>query len=209
MEEISDESRFEKLLELPYSEMASFVMSRMRNRTFPMLLFWFASILTLALSVAQFFSMLDRTATTAIFGHIFLGFVVFPILLIPVHETLHILPLLVAGAKNIRVGTDIKQFMFYVTAHKEVINRREFTLIALLPFIVITLALIALIIFLPGIWKFSISSLLFVHTTVCVGDFGLIDFYREQGNREIYTWDDVDQKIAYFIVDKYENDIIV
>jgi len=209
VEEISDESRFKTILELPYSEMASFVLSRMRNRTLPMLIFWASCVITLAVSVIFFFATLEETAIETIFGHIFLGFVVLPIALIPVHEALHIVPLLISGVRNIRAGADIRQFMFYVTAHKEVINRKDFTFTALLPFIVLTLALITLIFFLPGIWKFSISSLLFVHTTVCVGDFGLIDFYREQGCREIYTWDDVDQKIAYFLVDKYENDIIV
>ena len=204
MEEISDESRFEMILELPYSGMAQFIMSRMRNKSLPMLIFWSSCMITLAISVIFFFSTLNETATITIFTHILLGFVVLPIAIIPLHETLHIIPLLFAGMKNIRVGADIRQFMFYVTVHKEVINRKEFGLVALLPFIVLTLGLLALIFFLPGIWKFSMASLLFVHTTVCVGDFGLLDFYHEQGKREIYTWDDVDQKTAYFLVEKSE-----
>lgn len=206
VEEISDESGFEKLLELPYSEIASFVISRMRNKTLPMFIFWASCVVTLALSVVFLLTLPEGTAIVTILGHTLLGFVVLPLLLIPVHEILHIVPMLIVGAKNIRVGADIKQFMFYVAAHREVINKKEFISIALAPFIILTLALTTLILSLPGIWKFSMASLLFVHTTVCAGDFGLIDFYHEHGKREIYTWDDADKKVAYFIAVKPESD---
>ena len=201
IEEISDESRFEEILKLPYSSIASFVLSRMRNKSLPMLIFWVSCIITMSLSVIFFFTTLNETATI-ILWHILLGFVLLPIAIIPLHETLHIAPLLFAGMKNIRVGADISQFMFYVTTHKEVIARKQFCIVAMFPFITLTLGMVVLIFLLPGIWKFSMASLLFVHTTVCVGDFGLLDFYHEQGKREIYTWDDVDQKIAYFLVEK-------
>ena len=59
-----------------------------------------------------------------ILGHTLLGFVVLPLLLIPVHEILHIVPMLIVGAKNIRVGADIKQFMFYVTARRRSSTKR-------------------------------------------------------------------------------------
>ncbi len=202
MEEISDETRFEKIMELPYSDVAPFVISRIRKKGLPVLIFWASCIITMTLSVIFFFSSLKDTDSTTIFGHILLGFVVMPIAIIPLHEALHIIPLLFSGAKNIRVGADMRQFMFYVTVHKEVINRKTFCHVALFPFVVLTLGLVVLIFLLPGIWKFSLSALLFVHTTVCAGDFALLDFYHEQGKREIYTWDDVDKKTAYFLVNR-------
>jgi len=37
-----------------------------------------------------------------------------------------------------------------------------------------------------------------VHTTMCAGDFALLNFYHINRHRKIYSWDDADEKIAYF-----------
>jgi hypothetical protein len=88
--------------------------------------------------------------------------------------------------------------MFYVTAHRFVTGPRQFILVALTPFITVSIILILLILFLPGLWKWSLSVLLFVHATMCVGDFALMNFYYLNRNKKIFTWDDFDKKIAYF-----------
>jgi len=51
---------------------------------------------------------------------------------------------------------------------------------------------------LPGLWKWSLSIFLFVHATMCAGDFALLNFYFLNRRKKIYTWDDFDKKIAYF-----------
>jgi len=130
--------------------------------------------------------------------HSLLGFIIFPVLLIPVHEFLHVIPFWLTGAKRIRAGADLKQYIFYVTAHRHVITAGQFRFVALVPFLIITFSLIALIIFLPELWKWSLSILLFVHTTMCAGDFAMLNFYLINRHRKIYTWDDADEKMAYF-----------
>ena len=130
--------------------------------------------------------------------HSILGLVIFPILIIPLHEMLHIIPFFLAGARDIRVGMNLKQYIFYVTAHKHVATSGQFKVVALIPFILVTLVLLFLILFLPGLWKWSLSVLLFVHTTMCAGDFALLNFYWLNRRKKIYTWDDADEKMAYF-----------
>jgi hypothetical protein len=130
--------------------------------------------------------------------HSLLGFIFFPIVMIPIHEFMHVIPFWMTGARRIRAGADLKQYIFYVTAHRHVIKARQFRLVALVPFVVISLALLVLILYLPGLWKWSLSVLLFVHTTMCAGDFAMLNFYFINRHRKIYTWDDADEKMAYF-----------
>ena len=163
-----------------------------------MILFWsvcmiFAGIaLTVRINIAGYFPM------KTILSHSLMGFIVFPVLMIPVHEFMHVVPFFLTGAKRIRVGADLKQYIFYVTAHRHVISARQFRFVALIPFLVISAALIILILYLPGLWKWSLSVLLFVHATMCAGDFALLNFYYINRHRKIYTWDDADEKMAYF-----------
>jgi hypothetical protein len=124
--------------------------------------------------------------------------VVFPVLCIPVHEFLHIIPFLLSGAKRIRIGMDLKQYIFYVTAHKHVTSPEQFKFIALVPFVLISAVLLVLVLLLPGLWKWSLSVLLFVHATMCAGDFAMLNFFHINKHRRIYSCDDADRKESCF-----------
>jgi hypothetical protein len=88
--------------------------------------------------------------------------------------------------------------MFYVTAHRHVANPLQFRIVAVIPFIIISVALTLLIFILPWLWKWSLSLFMFVHTTMCAGDFALLNFYFLNRDKKIYSWDDADRKMAYF-----------
>jgi hypothetical protein len=130
--------------------------------------------------------------------HSTLGLIIFPVICIPLHEFLHIVPYWLSGARNIRVGMDLKQYLFYVTAHRNVATPRQFRIVALIPFLLISSGLIFLVFILPGLWKWSLSLFLFVHATMCAGDFALLNLYFLNRDKKIYTWDDADKKEAYF-----------
>jgi hypothetical protein len=114
------------------------------------------------------------------------------------HEGLHIVPYLLSGARRIRIGMDLRQYIFFVTAHRYVTTSLQFRIVAYTPFIVISLSLFAMIFLLPGLWKWSLSLFLFMHATMCAGDFALLNFYQVNKEKKIYTWDDADLKEAYF-----------
>jgi hypothetical protein len=143
-------------------------------------------------------SSLSRFLLISVFLYSLPGFVLLPVLSIPVHEALHVIPYYISGARNIRVGMDLKQYIFYVTAHRHVLSPAKFIIVALVPFLVISMLVIILIFSIPGLWKWSLSLFLFVHTTMCAGDFALLNFYFINRGKKIYTWDDADQKMAYF-----------
>jgi hypothetical protein len=74
----------------------------------------------------------------------------------------------------------------------------QFRLVAVTPYILISITALILVFTLPGSWKWSFSLFLFVHATMCAGDFALLNYYFINKHRKIYTWDDADLKEAYF-----------
>ena len=197
-EELDDTRRFRHLLTLHYSELAEFVLDYIRRKSTVTLVFWSVCLTELGLAIVLRINITHSFEYRRIFMHTVLGSVVFPVLIIPVHEMMHAVPFFLSGARRIRIGMDLKQFIFYVTAHRFVAGRTVSGIVAIVPFAVITLALVFLVIFLPGLWKWSLSLLLFVHTTMCAGDFAMLNYYFMNRQRKIFTWDDADRMEAYF-----------
>ena len=198
VEDLEDQSKYRELLKIPYDELIDFVLDYMRRKSEVMIFFWSACVIFLGIAITVRINIAGYFPLKSIMLHFFLGLIVFPVLMIPVHEILHIITYYLAGARRIRFGMDLKQYMFYVTAHRFVTGHRQFRLVALTPFITVSIILILLILFLPGLWKWSFAVLLFVHATMCVGDFALMNFYYLNRSKKIFTWDDFDKKIAYF-----------
>jgi len=194
-EDLDNNKEFTKIAEVPYSELVAFIFKYLKNVTFVTFSFWAFCVISLLLAIVIRINI--PSGLTAFF-HSLLGFILMPVLVIPLHELLHIIPYYLTGAGNIRTGMDMKQFFFYVTAHRYVAGPAQFILVALIPFLVISLTLIILIIGLSGAWKWSLSAFLFVHTTMCAGDVALMNFYFLNRKKKIYTWDDADEKVAYF-----------
>jgi len=198
VEDLEDQTKFRQIRAVPYNDLVNFVLDYLRQRSGVMVFFWSASIIFLGIAVTVRINIAGYYSFKNILFHSMSGLVVFPLLSVPVHEFLHVIPLFLAGARNIRTGMDLRQYIFYVTAHRHVTNARQFRIIALIPFITATIVLLFLIFYIPGLWKWSLSLFLFVHTTMCAGDFALLNFYWLNKEKKIYTWDDADEKMAYF-----------
>jgi len=198
VEDLEDQSKYRQILKIPYDELALFVLDHLRKKSGVMIFFWSFCIIILGIGFTVRINISVYFLHRNILFHSLLGLIVFPVLYIPFHEILHIIPYYLSGARNIRIGMDLKQYMFFVTAHRHVATPLQFRIVALVPFIVTGIAFLLLIFVLPGLWKWSLSLFLFVHTTMCAGDFALLNFYSLNRGKKIYTWDDVDEKIAYF-----------
>mgnify|MGYP000848180926 CR=1 FL=1 len=198
VEDLDDQSKYRELLKIPYDELIDFVLDYIRRKSEVMIFFWSFCIICVGIAITVRINIAGYFPLKNIILHSILGLLVFPLLLIPLHELIHIITYLIAGARRIRVGMDLKQYMFYVTAHRFVTGQKSFKLVALAPFITISLTLIIMVLLLPGLWKWSLSLVLFVHATMCAGDFAMLNFYFFNRKKKIYTWDDFDRKIAYF-----------
>jgi hypothetical protein len=198
VEDLEDQSRYRQILKVSYDELIPFIFDYLKRISGVTVLFWSVCLVFLCtairirINIAGYFPLKD------ILLHSVLGMIVFPLICIPLHELLHIIPYYLSGARKIRVGMDLRQYLFYVSAHRYVAAPLQFKIVALVPFIMISTAAIVLIPMIPGLWKWSISLFLFVHATMCAGDFALLNFYFLRKGRKIYTWDDADERVAYF-----------
>ncbi|RLD35672.1 MAG: hypothetical protein DRI73_02155 [Bacteroidetes bacterium] len=167
----------------------------MASLTFYMLNF----IFLLALIYQAYLLLNSNHITWAFFGlSLLFGFLVLPVLLIPVHELIHILAYKVLGAKKIKFGADLSQFIFYVTADRFVTGFRELIFIALLPFFMLSGLLLSLFFVFDAWISFSFLCALFAHGTMCIGDFAMLSFFLENEPSDLLTFDNVDEKKAYF-----------
>jgi hypothetical protein len=198
VEDLEDQYKYRQILKIPYDELVPFVLDYVRRKSGLMVFFWSVCIIFLGIALFIRINISGYFPFKNIFLHTILGLVIFPVICIPIHELLHVIPFYLTGARNIRVSMDLKQYMFYVSAHKQVATAKEFRFVALVPFIIISLLTLFLVLNLPGLWKWSLSLFLFAHATMCAGDFAMLNFYFLHRGKKIYTWDDADQKIAYF-----------
>jgi hypothetical protein len=198
VEDLDNNSKYRQIAAISYHDLIPFILEQLRKRSALMVSYWSICIFLLLIALRIRIYIHGYFPLNEILVHSLLGSILIPLLIIPFHESLHILPYWLSGARRIRVGMDLKQFLFYVTAHRYVASPAQFKVVAYVPFIVISLAATLLIILIPGLWKWSISLFLFVHTTMCAGDFALLNFYHLKRDKKIYTWDDADQKMAYF-----------
>lgn len=129
---------------------------------------------------------------------LFLGFIVYPVLLIPVHEGIHGLVYFLEGARKIKFGADLKHYLFYVTADHFVLNRNSFYRLAFTPFIILSIALATGSLYLPAPYSWGFSICLLAHGTMCIGDFALASFFAEFPGKEIYTFDQASEKTSFF-----------
>jgi len=198
IEELEKTSAYEKVLTLPYNDIAPFVIGSLKRLSLPMMLIWTVMTISFAMIVVTWPGLRYAAENAWLLKGLAYGLLLIPVLLVPVHELLHLIPYRLAGAKDIRVGADLPQGIIYVTAHRHVAGRKLYSLVALLPFFLITTGLAIMIFLCSPVWKWILSLSLFVHTTMCAGDAALIGFMRNFRHRKVFTWDDAEAREAYF-----------
>jgi hypothetical protein len=202
IEDLEDGSSYEKVLTLPYSDIAPFVIGSLKSFNLPMLTVWTVLAMTSFLLVWFWPGVRYTPDNPRIIIGLAVGLAAVPVLLIPVHEGLHLIPFRLSGARDIRYGADLRQGIIYVTAHRFVADLRLFSIVAFTPFVIITTGLAAAILVCSPWWQWVLSLALFTHTTMCAGDTALIGFMMGFNHRNVYTWDDADRKEAYFYAGK-------
>ncbi|MFP4096864.1 MAG: DUF3267 domain-containing protein [Cyclobacteriaceae bacterium] len=186
--------------QLDHSELLSFVREALSKKTAAAIIYKLLNLLLAGSLAALLVYALVQGAEyfLAAMAYTLLG-MGGAMLLIPLHEALHALAYRILGAENITFDIKLKKFYFSTLAHGFVINRREFMIMALLPFVVITTFCLFALTWVSGPWSYFLASVLLIHTACCSGDFGLLSYVS--GLRgEVVTYDDVGQKLTFFFV---------
>ena len=199
VESLQKDSAYRMILELEFKDMIPFVLSNIRKRG--LIPLFYISINAICLLFIIFYAIwgANTGALNAgkISGQILAGILAGSILVIPPHELLHGLAYRILGARRISFGMDLQQFIFYVTADRFPITKRELAFLALIPFILINLALITF----TAVWATRLTlfsaTFLLCHNMMCIGDFAMITYvFSKKGS--IYTYDDTGNKKSFF-----------
>jgi hypothetical protein len=198
--DIKSNPRFVFLDELRYDDIVEFAGKYILKRNRSMNFYYLCLLgMLLLMSVSVVFGMIYHNREFGgIMKQYLYGLIISFSVIIPVHEMIHGLVYFFLGARKIRFGAEFKQFAFYAVADEFVTNKTGFYLLAIGPFLIISLLNLAGFIFVQGIASYTYISVIFFHATMCVGDFALMSYYDTHRDKDIYTFDDVKNRISYF-----------
>ncbi len=200
VEDIRSDPGFHLLDKLHYDEIVEFATEYIRKRTRSMSLYLlFLTILFVFQWAAFVYGItVNNMNTVSLLKQFLYGLVISLTILIPLHELIHAIVYFLLGARKIRFGAILRHFAFYAVADDFVVNRPGFIVLALSPFVAVTLLNLAGIIFVTGYASYTYISVLFFHSTMCAGDFALLSYFEFHRDKELYTFDDVKARTSYF-----------
>lgn len=209
IENLWDDNKFDLLEKLSHSGIKSFVRDQLSDPTPLIRHYMIYQLIMIATGfLFVFFAIRSATETyyqplTIVLFTLFFSFS----LLILIHELIHGVALKILGAKEVSFGADLRKFIFYAEANLFVMNRREFTFIALAPLVLVKVVSLTGMFFSLGTPYFYFWGMLMcIHSLFCAGDIGILSvFYRHKAS-DIYTYDDHEKKISYFFRRKVESD---
>jgi hypothetical protein len=195
------------VLEIKHAEILDFIMQHLRPVSFPLLFFYlFNGFILLGLVARIVFSIWDGTISFWLSLGAFMGGTIFFLLiLIPLHELIHLLTFKLLGAKQTRVFAQWEKFLFYAVADKFVMNYKEFIWLALPPFVLLNSLLLLALLMIHGPVQYAIWSALIFHSTGCIGDFVLIAYLSDKNRRHYLSFDDLQKGVTLFYL-PFESD---
>lgn len=186
-------------LKLEHDEIVPFIQTYMKKRTYYARFYFLCNVLCFAGSGYLLASGIRQEDYDFLsrFSHFAYG-LAFAFLLLPLHEYIHVLAYKSQGAKDTSYGMNLKKFYFMALADRFVANRREFQVVAMLPFTVISTIGLLVLVFSSAHYQLVAIGTLLAHTAMCSGDFGLMSYFEFYKKVDVVTFDDVLNKVSYF-----------
>jgi len=193
--DLQDEQRFRLVDVLEHQNLLPFIQKYYFNLRSPVIQAHFLLLLAYLLAAG-----LSIPAVTAA-GRDWVvqsGFAVLLFLpLIPIHEAIHGLVYRLYGARDVRFSASLRRLYAYAIADAFVVNRAEFTWLALAPFLAINGMLLLVAIFWPEA-RFFALALSIAHYSGTSGDFALLAYVWQRRDWPIYTYDDAGRRLSFF-----------
>lgn len=206
-EDLQNKNEFELLIEVSHQKLRDFVVEQITEEKYIIRIYSIYQVIMMIV----FAFLLTRGIVLSIKGHseilteIGLSIVFSFSALIIIHELLHALAYLIAGARRISFGAIPKKFIFYALADRQVIAPQAFHIVALTPFIIVKLICLAgFIVFYNQQTMYFFLSVMCLHSLFCAGDIAMLAFYRIHKGKEIYNFDDKNKGKTYFYIRKLE-----
>jgi len=142
---------------LEHQDLIPFVRQYLNKRTTFSFLYYGLNIILFAIILVFLISGRETYSLGLRFSYLSIG-LAFALLLTPIHEYIHVLAYKSVGAKNTSYAANFKKFYFMALADKFVANKRDFRIVALAPFTVISLVLAILLFFTTPLWSLAVLS---------------------------------------------------
>lgn len=201
-DEIRNSPEYKLVRQLNHDEIIDFVTHQLKQFRWPMTFFYGFSIMLIALIISFTAGNIANSyiSWSTYFLYLFLGLIAGMVLVIPVHEVIHGIAYKLVGARKVKYGADLRQMLFYASAPGFVAGKSDFYVVAFSPFVLINLFFLAGIIYghLPVQWGSLFA--LFIHSTMCIGDFAMVNYFTSFPGKEVYTYDDREEKTSYFYI---------
>ena len=179
------ENGYVLLDELGHKELVPFIQAYMKKRTKYVAFYYLSNFVLFGLVGYCFIQgcSLPTYSFAERFTHFSYGLAI-AFTLLPLHEYIHVLAYKSQGAVHTSYDANLKKFYFMALADKFVANKKEFEIVALAPFVIITTILLMLLIVANANWALTIFSVLLAHTAMCSGDFGLLSYFEFHKDKE-------------------------
>ena len=199
-EALHNPQQFKMLHELHHDGLIRFIQAHLRNFNPVTATFYLFNLLILLFLARKVYLEVftGQSSWDEVISGLGFGFLLTFLVVFLVHENIHLLVYRFLGAKEATVKVYWSKLMFLALADRFVVNKRAFYLLALSPFVVITMILLAVYPFAASYFQYMILGVLVLHTGGCSGDFALVSFFFSKPNREILTYDDVKENKTYF-----------
>lgn len=200
IEELNSSDEYELLAELEHREVKTFVIEQLGKGGWLVTSYMFYQITMILIGLF----LLTRTIVLCFNGicqplWYSLATIVFCLsVLIVIHELIHGVVIKLSGAPKVNYGAYFKKFMFFAEADRFVLNRRQFTLIALAPLVVVKLiTLCGVVIFFQQPAFYAFALVMCIHSLFCAGDIGLLSVFHLTSS-DIYTYDIRSERKSYY-----------
>lgn len=200
VEELKQNPHYERWISLDHKDILPFVQREFGRKSWLTRAYIFLNIFLLGFMIILGAWQVGHgiASTGNIILYSILGLALTLTLLVPVHEGIHGLAYKLAGAPSVKYGSDIRKFIFYAMADHFVAGSRQFVFVALAPFVLINSFALLGIFYVSLNYQWLLLGVLLMHTGACAGDFAMLSFLLRHREEEVYTYDDVDNKVSYF-----------
>ncbi len=196
IEQLKVAAEYETIEKFSFAETIVVVRKYLWQMTLPIIFYWLTNILIIAVTIWLFIQ--TEIALFDKFSVIGIGFLFAYIILVPVHEHTHAFMFRFFGAKSVKVKYLSKSLTAYCVANDFVISGKNFVAVCLVPFVVISFFLIALILFFDDAIRLFFLGVLILHTGACSGDFALSNLIWLNRHNDVWTFDDSATETSYF-----------
>ncbi|WP_347839534.1 DUF3267 domain-containing protein [uncultured Draconibacterium sp.] len=201
IDELKNSDQYEQVAELHHSNIKEFVIDQTLNggKLVKRYMIYQLVMITLGTAIFSFSVFLAFKSNPAPLYWCLAALLFCFSILVVFHELLHGIAIKYTGAPIVNYGAYFKKFIFYAEADQFVMNRQQFTLIALAPLVVvkfITFIGILLTFGHPAIY--GIAFVMCAHSLFCAGDVALLSIFYREKFADIYTFDIRAEKKTYY-----------